>query len=157
MPRVDSPVPLALAIRQQMAEQNLTLRSLAARTRELDPRGKGLSHTYIGQITRGDEPGTWVMEILAAALQLDIEQLAEHRLARARSRLDPHVVGYDEALKALARFEAAVGAPDGETGPPARAPVPDSLKRRAAGGSPTPGDQPAARATRAARSSRRAP
>jgi hypothetical protein len=132
------PVPLASLVRRLMAEQDFTLRSLSARTRELDPRGKGLSHTYLGQLARGDEPTTWALELVAAALGFELPDVAEYRLAEARRRLDPKEVGLDASLEALEAVEAALPPPAGSG---RRAPVPESLRRRAQGRSPSRGDR----------------
>lgn len=125
-----------------MAERNLTFRDLTTLTKQVDRRG--LSHSYLSEIATGTKKriSAVTIEILVDALEVDRRDVAEYRLYAARRQLDPEEVGLEEALKALAQVEAALEPPPAKTAPPARAPVPESLKRRAAGGTPSREDQP---------------
>lgn len=100
---------------------------------------RGTSSNTLKKVLRGKaQLQPFQIEAVAAALGQDPDVFAEYRLAAARVRLDESVVGLDDALEALALFEAAIG-PVSAGGPP---PPQGELGRRAAGSPPTQQDQP---------------
>lgn len=131
-----APDALSTILRREMADQNLTFRALAERTKRVDRRG--LSNAFLSELATGAKKRTTraTLEVIADALKIDPGTIAEYRLLDARDRLDPEVVGIDEAMAALEVFEQS--APSAGTG--RRAPVPDSLRRRARAGQPTRAD-----------------
>ena len=109
MSRAD--VPLAQELRALMDEHGLTFRSLAEATKPHDPRGRGLSHSYLGALARDEEvPSTWALEIIAATLEVPACTFVEYRLAAVKRAFDRDAVGFDQARAALAELEAWVRA-----------------------------------------------
>lgn len=102
-----------------MAERDVSFRALARRTQEIDPRGKGLSHSYLGNLARGDDKtsNTDTMQLIAQALDVDPSSFTQYRLALARDLLDERVVGLPEAVKNLVLVEAQLHE-EGMDGPP---------------------------------------
>lgn len=95
-------------MRRQMAERHLTFRALSLRTRELDPRTRGLTHAYLSQIAKHEDMRVSLesIELICQALGLDPNDVAEYRLAVARRMLDEREVELDEALANLRIFES---------------------------------------------------
>jgi transcriptional regulator with XRE-family HTH domain len=88
------------ALRELMRARDLTYRSLAAATREID--GKGLTHAHINMLANGhDKPSMRAMELIAEACETDPAYFAEYRLAVAMRELDPAEVGLEQALANL--------------------------------------------------------
>ena len=88
------------ALRQLMDDRELSYRSLAAATRELD--GKGVTHAHINMLANGhDKPSMRAMELIAAACEVEPDYFAEYRLAAAMRELDPAEVGLEQALENL--------------------------------------------------------
>lgn len=102
--------PLGPLMRRAMAEGNWTFRTLSERTRELDPRGRGVTHSYLSQVARGAESArrTETLELICQALGLDPAGVMEYRLAAARAQLDEREVGADQALENLRVLELAL-------------------------------------------------
>ena len=83
-----------------MSERDLTYRSLAEVTRQLD--GKGMSHAHINMLANGhDKPSMRAMELIAQACDVDPGYFAQYRLAQAMRELDPEQVGLEQALENL--------------------------------------------------------
>lgn len=111
-----TPAAFTAALRRHMAERNVTFRQLAAETKTVDQLGRGLSHTYLGNIARGtDAPTANSIELVAAALEVDPLEFAEYRLAMVRRLLDEREVGLERALANLRAIEDAVDASLGQT------------------------------------------
>lgn len=106
MPRMASKTqsdrPFVETLLELLEEQEISQRELIRRTRR---HGWGSPGT-ISLLVNGDlEPTMRAMEAIAQALGIDPAHFAEHRLATARRRLDPAVVGLADALRALERFD----------------------------------------------------
>jgi transcriptional regulator with XRE-family HTH domain len=83
-----------------MGEREMTYRSLAEATRELD--GKGMTHAHINMLANGhDKPSMRAMELIARACGVEPDYFAEYRLATAMRALDPAEVGLEQALENL--------------------------------------------------------
>jgi transcriptional regulator with XRE-family HTH domain len=92
--------PFGDALRTLMGEHDLTFRSLAERTRQLD--GKGMTHAHINMLANGhDKPSMRAMELVAQACGVPPAYFAEYRLAAAMRELDPEEVGLEQALENL--------------------------------------------------------
>jgi transcriptional regulator with XRE-family HTH domain len=92
--------PFGQALRALMSERELTYRSLAEMTRELD--GKGMTHAHLNMLANGhDRPSMRAMELIAQACAVQPRYFAEYRLAGAMRELDPAKVGLEQALKNL--------------------------------------------------------
>lgn len=92
--------PLAVTLPALMRERQVTYRSLAARTRELDAHGGGITSGHLANIVSAHSRATLpVLELLAAALDVPPEHFAEYRLALMRQSLDEHAVGFDAAWR----------------------------------------------------------
>ena len=92
--------PFGEALRALMSERDLTYRSLAEVTRQLD--GKGMSHAHINMLANGhDKPSLRAMELIAQACDVDPGYFAQYRLAHAMRELDPEQVGLEQALENL--------------------------------------------------------
>jgi len=92
--------PFGDALRELMEERDLTYRSLARRTQELD--GKGMTHAHINMLANGHEkPSMRAMELIARALEVEPDHFAQYRLAVAMRELDPAEVGLEQALENL--------------------------------------------------------
>jgi transcriptional regulator with XRE-family HTH domain len=98
-PRVaDRPITQELAA--LMHAHALTFRALAAKTQDIDPAGRGLTHGHIANLASGHErPSRRALELLAAAFELAPGYFAEHRLAELREQLDERRVGFDAAYR----------------------------------------------------------
>jgi transcriptional regulator with XRE-family HTH domain len=107
--------PFHEAVRGLLAERGLTFRALAARTSELDPDRKGLSHSYLTMLGARDRPTPGAMEIVARALDLHPSYFAEYRLSVVRDLFDEGQQGLARALQNLQALrdlvEAEVPAP----------------------------------------------
>jgi hypothetical protein len=84
MQRRDSGYPLALAL----ARQGLSLPKLAAKTKEVDPDGRGVSFQIIGQlVTQGrsarETTTRRTAELVAAALSVPLSSVFEERVTGA--------------------------------------------------------------------------
>jgi transcriptional regulator with XRE-family HTH domain len=89
-----------------MAARDLRFRGLARRTREVDPEGKGLTHSYLAGIARGDEyPSIKALKTIARALDVKPDIFPEYRLAQARRLFDEDQVGLPQALSNLSIIE----------------------------------------------------
>ncbi len=83
-----------------MGERDLSYRSLAEATRELD--GRGMTHAHINMLANGhDKPSMRAMELVAQACDVQPTHFAEYRLAAAMRALDPAEVGLQQALENL--------------------------------------------------------
>ncbi len=92
--------PFGEALRALMSERDLTYRSLAEMTRQLD--GKGMTHAHINMLANGhDKPSMRALELIAQACGVQPEYFAEYRLAAAVRELDPEEVGLARALENL--------------------------------------------------------
>src|ERR671921_1210662 len=84
------PRPLIDLARERMEVEDLTVRALSRATREHDARGRGLTHSYLAAVMRGDEwPSYEAVELIAATLAVPLREVAEARLADLRRQLDP--------------------------------------------------------------------
>ena len=98
--RFESNKPFGEALRILMAEQGLSYRGLAERTRRLD--GRGMTHAHINMLAKGhDRPSMRAMELIAQACEVEPDYFAEYRLAQAMRELDPTEVGLEQALETL--------------------------------------------------------
>jgi len=97
----DAPLPEALA--ELLERRRIQLPRLASLLRA---EGLTIGRTRLDQLSRGDGPPPTPeqMERLASVLGVNPGYFAEYRLWRARSRLDPSVVGFDRAMVNFARF-----------------------------------------------------
>jgi transcriptional regulator with XRE-family HTH domain len=97
----DAPLPEALA--ELLARRRIQLPRLASLLRA---EGLTIGRTRLDQLSRGDGPPPTPeqMERLASVLGVSPHYFAEYRLWRARSLLDPSVVGFDRAMANFARF-----------------------------------------------------
>jgi transcriptional regulator with XRE-family HTH domain len=109
--------PFHEAVRGVLAERGLTFRALAARTSELDPHRKGLSHSYLATLGTHDRPTAGAIEIVARALDLPPTYFAEYRLSLARALFDEGQHGLAGALQNLQALRQLVDA--GVPAPPA--------------------------------------
>ena len=100
--------PFHQAVRGVLAERGLTFRALAARTSELDPDRKGLSHSYLATLGAHDRPTRGAMEIVARALDLEPTYFAEYRLRLARALFDERQQGLAGALQNLHALQELV-------------------------------------------------
>jgi transcriptional regulator with XRE-family HTH domain len=92
--------PFGDALRALMSERDMTYRSLAQATRELD--GKGMTHAHINMLANGhDKPSMRAMALIAEACEVQPEYFAQYRLAAAMRELDPAEVGLEQALQNL--------------------------------------------------------
>ena len=97
----DAPLPEALS--ELLERKGLALPRLASLLRA---EGLTIGRTRLDQLSRGDGPPPTPdqMERLASVLGVSPGHFAEYRLWRARSLLDPGVVGFDRAMANFARF-----------------------------------------------------
>jgi hypothetical protein len=102
--------PFHEAVRSVLAERGLTFRALAARTRDVDPDGKGLSHSYLTTLGTHDRPTRRAMEVVAHALALQPTYFAEYRLDVARGLFDEEQQGLRRALQNLQALQDLVDA-----------------------------------------------
>ena len=96
----------APALRKLIDHHGLSLRTLADLTPAID--GKGLRHSYIGHLTRGNRfPTVGNIELLAKALGVEPEHFREYREHQAgveAQRLAEHH-GADAVLAKLAELD----------------------------------------------------
>jgi hypothetical protein len=102
--------PFHEAVRGVLAERGLTFRALAARTSEIEPDGKGLSHSYLTTLGTHDRPTRRAMEIVARALDLRPTFFAEYRLGLVRGLFDEEQQGLPRALQNLQALQELVDA-----------------------------------------------
>jgi hypothetical protein len=102
--------PFHEAVRGVLAERGLTFRALAARTSEVDPDGKGLSHSYLTTLGKPDRPTQRALEVVARALDLRPTFFAEYRLGVARGLFDEEQQGLPRALENLQALQDLVDA-----------------------------------------------
>src|SRR3954463_13566535 len=107
-----TPAPFREQLRRRMAEGGYTFRSLAKRTKEVDPDGRGLTFGYLGAVVRGDDdiPSLRALALIAAALEESPEIFVEYRLGTVRNMLDEREVGLDEAWANLNALNEALRA-----------------------------------------------
>jgi transcriptional regulator with XRE-family HTH domain len=144
-----------------MDAKDLSNRRLSDLTKEVDPSGKGLSSGHIANIAcGGDRASPAALALIAKATDTNPSYFAEFRLWVARSRLNEHVVGIEQALDALERVRALLdldeAAAEAErhfgSAPAATAPAPPAGRSSP----PTPGaDSPPPARSRRRRSSTR--
>jgi transcriptional regulator with XRE-family HTH domain len=92
--------PFGDALRALMREHELSYRSLAETTRQID--GRGMTHAHINMLANGhDKPSMRAMELIAQACGVEPAYFAEYRLATAMRELDPAEVGLERALQNL--------------------------------------------------------
>lgn len=97
-PPMESNKPFPETLANIMAMQDVGHRELARRCKARDWG----SHATINSLVAGTlRPSVKAMEAIAVALQIRPETFAEYRLAIARRKLDPEVVGLKQALKNL--------------------------------------------------------
>src|SRR5215210_4991441 len=102
--------PFQEAVRSVLAERGLTFRALAARTSEVDPAGKGLSHSYLTTLGTHDRPTLRAMETVARALDLPPTFFAEYRLGVVRALFDEQQQGLAQSLQNLQALQELVDA-----------------------------------------------
>jgi hypothetical protein len=102
--------PFHEAVRSVLAERGLTFRALAARTSEVDPDGRGLSHSYLTTLGTHDRPTLRAMETVARALDLRPTFFAEYRLGVVRGLFDEEQQGLAQSLQNLQALEQMVDA-----------------------------------------------
>jgi hypothetical protein len=102
--------PFHEAVRGVLAERGLTFRALAARTSELDPDRKGLSHSYLTTLGTHDRPTPGAIEMVARALDLPPSYFAEYRLSAVRALFDEGQQGLARALQNLQALRELVDA-----------------------------------------------
>ncbi len=97
----DAPLPEALS--ELLLSRGFALPRLASLLRA---EGLTIGRTRLDQLSRGEGPPPTPeqMERLANVLGVSPGYFAEYRLWRARSLLDPGVVGFDRAMANFARF-----------------------------------------------------
>ena len=99
-PPADSAEPLRDSLPALMQTRDVTYRALAARTRELDQAGAGVSTGHLANLVSGrNRPTMTVLELIAAALNVRPEYFAEYRLAALRRSLDERAVGFQAACE----------------------------------------------------------
>jgi transcriptional regulator with XRE-family HTH domain len=92
--------PLNIALPALMRIRGLTYRALAARSRQFDPHGNGVSTGHLANlVSERSRPSIPVLELIAAALDIDAEHFAEYRLAALRRSLDEREVGFQAACR----------------------------------------------------------
>ncbi len=92
--------PLSDSLPALMHTRRVTYRALAARTRELDPAGAGVSTGHLANLVSGrNRPTMTALELIAAALDVPPEYFAEYRLAALRRQLDERAVGFKAACE----------------------------------------------------------
>jgi transcriptional regulator with XRE-family HTH domain len=90
-----------------MRGRELTYRALAARTRELDPAGAGVSTGHLANLVSGrSRPSIPVLELIARALDVPPDAFAEYALAQLRRELDPSRAGFETAWR---RYRQLIG------------------------------------------------
>lgn len=93
--RKKSSKPFSESVRELLDEAEISQRELIRRTRR---HGWGSTGTISFLMTDEMPPTQQAMEAIARALEVKPEHFAEWRLAEARRRLDPAVVGFKTAL-----------------------------------------------------------
>jgi transcriptional regulator with XRE-family HTH domain len=97
--------PFQVALKEFLAENEISQRELIRRTRK-----RGWGSTGAISLLLADEapPSVRAMEAIATGLGIRPEFFAEYRLAKARSCLDPQVVGLEAALNGLGAAKLAL-------------------------------------------------
>lgn len=91
----------------------MSVRQLAALTKQIDPEGKGYSIGWISQLSTGqreimkDDTAVATMEIMAAALRVDPRYFREYRewLAAEEAKRAMSAAGFDDVMAALAELK----------------------------------------------------
>jgi transcriptional regulator with XRE-family HTH domain len=100
--------PFPEALRELMEAKGLSFRAAADLTRSVDPKGRGLSHGYIGHLARGAaRPTIENMEVIARALGEEPTYFREYRehLAALEARRLVTKVGLDRVMEALRQLD----------------------------------------------------
>jgi transcriptional regulator with XRE-family HTH domain len=107
----DAPLPEALDA--LLRRRGIGVASLASLLRA---EGLTIGRTRLNELSRGEgrQPTPEQLERLAAVLGVSPAFFAEYRLWRARSLLDPGVVGFDRAMVNFARLRGARAPRDAE-------------------------------------------
>jgi transcriptional regulator with XRE-family HTH domain len=110
LPELPPYEPVARIIRRELERQQLTLRGFAKRTREVDRDGRGITHSYLAGIARGDElaPSLEVVEMIAAALRVPRATVAEIQCHTLRGQLESRTVGAEAAAANAHRIHLAL-------------------------------------------------
>lgn len=91
--------PFQEALREVLAEQDVSMRELTKRTQANDNWG---NIATVSMYARGEQvPTLEAMEKIAKALHISPKFFPEYRLAVARRNLDPRAVGLAKALRNL--------------------------------------------------------
>lgn len=92
------------------AERGMSLEDLAFEARAHAPGGAVSLSLIQKRLAPGSDarPSRELLEAIAAALDVDPNEFAEYRLARAREDLDERVVGLEEALENYDRIITAL-------------------------------------------------
>lgn len=99
--------PITVALKALLTEHHLTYRALAERTRQLDPEGRGVTHSYLAGLSSGREhPSRRSLELIASSLEVEPEHFPEYRLAQLRRELNERTVGFDAAWS---RYRELIG------------------------------------------------
>lgn len=101
--------PFDVALKKLMEEKQISYVRLSERTKSLDPLGKGLSHTFIHELTSGKKtPRPERIELIARALGVNPEHFKEYRryVVAQRAELLADEIGLPEVLAALDALEA---------------------------------------------------
>lgn len=97
-PLADAPITEVLPA--LMRDAGHSFRSLAARTREVDADGRGVTYSYLAGLAGGHEhPSIRALELLAAAFAVEPAYFAEYRLAELRRQLNEREVGFEAAYR----------------------------------------------------------
>jgi transcriptional regulator with XRE-family HTH domain len=102
--------PFREAVRALLAERGLTFRALGARTGDVDPERRGLSHSYIATLGAHERPTMRAIEIVARALDLEPTFFAEYRLGMVRRLFDEAHQGLPGALQNVEALRELVDA-----------------------------------------------
>lgn len=103
-------LPFAEVVTARKTELGLSYRALSARTKELDPEGRGLSTAYLVQLFNGNEdPIPRAIRLIAAALALEPDDFLEYRLHLARAWLDERI-DFERAAETYDSLPAAARA-----------------------------------------------
>jgi transcriptional regulator with XRE-family HTH domain len=93
--------PFPVALSSLMADEDLSARQLAKRTRRRSAWGSGTTIDHL--LNRKMKPSRRALETISAALNVSPDYFAEYRLLKARDLLDPEEVGLERALRNLER------------------------------------------------------
>lgn len=97
--------PFPKALHELLAEQEISQRELIRRTQR---HGWGSTGTITNILASDRSPSARAMEEIARALKIRPEHFPEYRLAKARTCLDPDVVGLEAALNGLPAAKQAL-------------------------------------------------